>query len=209
MPSEIDVINYALIKLGQNPIISLTDDTPVASTVGLIYPLVRDQLQRLFPWRSCKARKQLAASTETPEWGYGYKYPVPADNLRIIDVYGGSGEPYHRLGNTEGPFPRSLWSYENGEILTDIQGPINIIYLKRVTDPNEWDSLQVSAMSAFLAMELAEPLTNSPQKRSQAAAWFQEIMAAAKNASAQEGNPAIMNPDSKWEQARWDGGGNT
>jgi len=202
MPSEVDVVNYALIKLGQNPLISLTDSGEVASRVNLIYPLIRDQLQRIFPWRACKARKQIAASTETPEWGYAYKYPAPSDNLRIIDVYSGN----YRLGNTEGPFPRSQWSYEQGSILTDIQGPINIIYLKRVTDPNAWDSLMVSAMSAFLAMELAEPLTNSPQKRSQATAWFNEVMMAARNASSQEGNPQIINPDSSWENARWAGG---
>lgn len=204
MPSEIDVVNYAMVKIGQNPITSFEDGSKAATTAKLVYPLARASFQRMFPWRSCKARAQLAASTTAPTWGYAFAYPMPADNLRVIDVFSGD----YRLGNSDGPFPRSEWIYEAGSILTDIEGPINVIYLREVTDPNAWDSLMVQAMSAFLAMDLAEAFTNSAQKKAQASQWFREAMAVAKNASSQEGTPAIINPDSKWEQARYDGRSN-
>ena len=60
MASVIDICNKALDKLGQNPIISLTDGNKAANLCTRNWPLVRDQVLREHPWNFAMKRAILA-----------------------------------------------------------------------------------------------------------------------------------------------------
>ena len=54
--------------------------------------------------------------------------------------------------------PESLgFKVKGRKIATDIEPPLNVVYLARVVDPAQWDSLFVDALIAKLAMEWSEP----------------------------------------------------
>lgn len=194
MPSKVDVANTALDRLGQPPIVSFDDGSATSNLVKRLYPIVREQVHRMHPWRRLKARARLAADVTAPQWGYTTRYPLPADTLMLLDVY-------------KGDYPMNAgWELEGGYILTDESGPIDIRYIKDSDDPNEWDSLHVSACAWLLAAEMAEALTQDPTKRSQCFASFNDVLRMASRFSGMEGNPVPVTRPDPWEKVRYAGG---
>jgi hypothetical protein len=91
---------------------------------------------------------------------------------------------------------------EGKKLLSDEGSPLSIRYVKREEDPNQWDSLLVSAVSARLAMELCEELTQSNTKRERATVEFESIMSSARRADGQEQSPMPFEEDA-WINARY------
>ncbi len=90
-------------------------------------------------WRFCQE-----IETNITEWAY--RYPVPADCLRIKSV--DNGEDYERIGrliytNSEDPTLRYVWD---------------------MTDSELWDNLMVDALSLRLAAALAPTITGKPRQ---------------------------------------------
>lgn len=196
MVSPVDICNLALTSLGQPTIVQI--DPPDANSKSArlcaqLYPLLRDETLRSHPWRRLKKRAELAADVVAPVWGFTTQFPLPADLLRLLDVYTGDS----RL---------RTWELEGDNLLCDEDGPIQIRYIKDSTDPDEWDSILVTAMAYRLAVDLAEPLTQDPSKKQFAIAKFQEAMATAKNASGQEGTPQDVGLPDQWVSARFGAG---
>ena len=191
MPTAIDIANWSLDLIGQPHITSFEDGTKASKLVNRMYPLVRDEVQRAHPWRWLRARASLAADATAPAWGYDRRYQIPADMLRLLDVY-------------KGDIPQfSGWELEGQYILTNEASPIYIRYIAQQTDPNRWDSLLRSAIAARLASQIAEPLTQDPSKRNFARAEYKEIMKHARLVSAQEGNATSVNVPDRWESVRY------
>lgn len=76
-----------------------------------------------------------------------------------------------------------------------------IIYLRRVEDPNSWDPHFVKLMGAQLAMDLAEPITQSSAKRAAAENAFMRIMRDAVRNNAIQSPPKPLLDDS-WMLSR-------
>lgn len=194
MPSKVDVANTALDRLGQPPIVTFDDGTKTANLVKRLYPIVRDQVHRVHPWRRLKARARLAADVTAPTWGYTTRFRLPSDILMLLDVYKGD-EPLNRDWELEGDF-----------ILCDETGPLDIRYIKDSDNPDEWDSLHLSAVAWLLACEMSEALTQDPQKRAQCFAAFNDALTMAKRYSGMEGNPVNLTSPDPWELVRYAGG---
>lgn len=174
--SKVDVANKALVEhLACEAIVSFEDDTTEARKVSVLWETVRDEVIREYTWRCLKARKELAYSSgSTPAFGYLYAYPLPADFNRLIEVMSNSV-----------PL-KTDWELENGFILYDGTGPLQIRYIKNSDNPAEWDALMVSTVAAKLARALAPSL--NADKISAVNAIYKEVHAEAKRVSAQEGN---------------------
>lgn len=194
MPSAVDVANLALDRLGQPPISSFDDGTTVSNLCNRMYPFARNKVQRAVPWRRQKARTTLAADVSAPAWGYTYKYRLPSDCVRLLDVYK-SGYPLNTGWEVEGDF-----------ILSDEVGPLQIRYSALETNPDMWDELMVSATASLLAYEMAESLTQDATKKAQALQYYMEDMKLARHANGQEGNPVRLTSPDEWERVRWSGG---
>lgn len=191
MPSVVDVCNTALDRNGEPPIISLLDGTPAANLCDRLFPIARDEVQRTFPWRRLRKRVSLAADPTAPIFGFDFRYRIPADSLRIIDVLDSQSRVVQE------------WELEGQFILTDTDAPLFIRYIATSNDPNEWDALMVSAVAARLAVELAEPLTQDTGKRNLLLAEYQNTMRQARNASAQEGSGQPLDLKDSWANSRF------
>ena len=95
------------------------------------------------------ARASLAKRTTSPVFGYDDEYQLPTDCLRVVEV----------------PESRLPWVVEGRKLLSDEGAPLNIRYIRREEDPNQYDPLLFSAIAARLALEMAEELTQSNTKR--------------------------------------------
>lgn len=182
MPSVVDICNKALDKLGHGPITSLDDGTKAANLCNRNWEMVRDEVLREHPWNFAIKRAALAASSDTPAWGFSYKFPIPADNLRIIEVRDLSTGDYQ---------------VENGSILAD-EDVLYVRYIRKVTDPNEYDVHFVEAVASRLAYELCEALTQkSAKEREFFITVYKESLIAAKRTDGQE------NPPQQFEEDDW------
>ena len=148
MASTVEMCNSALNMLGASNIISLTEDSKNARLLNQRYVSVRDAVFRSHNWNCLIKRIQLAADTDTPAFEYTYQYTLPSDCIRVIRT------KYSNEVNSD------IHKIEGRKLLTD-ESEIYIMYLARITDVNEYDSLLQEAIAARLAAELAYAITQS------------------------------------------------
>lgn len=151
---KIDICNHALLKVGADTIASL--DTSQATENPVIYSaklcnIFFDQALletlRMYPWNSATKRTQLTRLAEAPAFKYDFKYALPIDFVRVINLY----------SSTEGYDDGTEWSIESGEVLTNYDAA----YLKYVAKPEDvslLDPLAAQAVICNLAIKLSVPL---------------------------------------------------
>ena len=144
MASVVDICNGALNQLGASTILTLTEDSKNARLLNARYTQVRDSLFRNHPWNCLKKRLALAADTDTPAWGFSSQFTLPTDCLRLLRILDYDSD--HKV--------------EGRKILTDASS-MKILYVARITDPNEYDELLRETLSAALAADIAYAITSS------------------------------------------------
>ena len=130
---SVEIANGALIKLGANPILSLDDAVKEARIAKVRYDVCRKSVLRMHPWNFAKKRAVLAATTETVEFGYTYKFNLPGDCIRVLDVEDNDD-----------------FMVEGRAIFTD-DSTVNLTYLGDITEASLFDPLFSEALSAYMA----------------------------------------------------------
>ena len=181
MASFVEIASNALRLLGDDPITSFSDDTERARLVNAIYEEMRDEVTRAAVWNCCKARQVLASLSETPAFGWAYYHQLPADCLRVVDVLSGDTRIDHTI--------------EGRRLMTDVSS-VNLIFLQRVTDPNEFDVLFISAYTARIAAELALPVSGSNSVATAMWTAYDKKITEARTIDSQEGTPANLDAQS-------------
>lgn len=192
MASQVSIVNRALIKLGEQTILLMTDNVAQARTMAALFDDTRDAELRAHRWKFALKRTQLSALADAPAFGYSLQYELPSDYLALVQV----GEFYVR-----GTKQRAPWSVEGGRIHTDMGAPLALRYVSRVTDTAKFDALFVEVLACRLAMEACEARTQSDTKFQRVAAQYQEALRTALRVDAIE-NPPDELPDGSWLQSR-------
>lgn len=195
--STTDIANRALTKLGEQRVLSLSDDTAAGRTMRSIFEQVRDAELRRSRWNFAMRRASLSALAAAPEWGYAYQYPMPTDFLSLVQV----GEFYIRP-STKAKGPWSVESTDSGSaILTDIPAPLLIRYVRRVENSGLFDPLFVEVLACRLAFEACETITQSSSKKEAASQEYKAALSEAARCNAIE-NPPNDLPHGTWLEAR-------
>jgi len=184
MPSEVDICNLSLQRLGAKTITALTDDSTAARECNRAYSHARDSELRSHPWNFARSRASLAADSATPAFGYAAQYTLPADFLRLLPTR-----------------DQQDLQIENGKILTDDGAPLQIVYIKREDDPNKFDQLFVDLLVARIARDLAEKITQSKTKIEISQSLYEEFRKEARRVNSFE-RPALEPPTDPWIIAR-------
>jgi len=172
MASFVEITSNALRLLGDDPITSLTEDSERARLVNALYEEVRDEVTRAAMWNCAKDRQVLASLATTPAFGWSFYHQLPSTCLRVVDVLSGDIRVEHEL--------------EGRKLMTD-ESSVNLIFLKKITDPNDMDSLFIGAYTAKLAAELAEPITGSRSLAEQMWQLYERKVREARTIDSQEG----------------------
>jgi len=170
MASVVDICNGALNQLGASTILTLTEDSKNARLCNARYTQVRDSVFRSHPWNCLQKRVQLAADTDTPAWGFTQQYTLPADCLRVLTILDYDAD----------------YKIEGRKILTD-NSNMKILYIARITDPNEYDELLRETLSAALAADIAYAITSSNPTASNMYNLFKDKLKEARFVDATEG----------------------
>ncbi len=176
MASDIDVINGALSKLGEQPILAITDLSPAARIANRTYNDIRDALLREYDWNFATKRASLAADEAAPEWGYARAFTLPSDSLRLV-----------LLNNTSD----QDWRNEGGRVVTDMTAPLQIKYVALVP-VDAMDSTFREALAARCAMEWAEALTATSSVVKEMTLLYKNKLPVARVADGQEDRLKII-----------------
>ncbi len=137
---------------------------------------IRDGVFRSHPWNCLQKRVQLAADSTAPAWGFTQQYTLPADCLRVLTILDYDAD----------------YKIEGRKILTD-NSSMKILYISRVTDPNEYDELLRETLSAALAADIAYAITSSNPTASNMFNLFQDKLKEARFVDSTEGQN--LSPD--------------
>lgn len=195
MVSKVEIWNRALDLLGER--ITILDETETNANANLCrrtYERVYKAVQRAYPWKCLKAQASLAADASAPAFGYSFQYSVPNDFGRLLQVY-----------REEKFVNRNPWQFLGGKIQTDIEAPLNILYLRYSDNPSEWDELLQDAITYRMAADMAESLTQDPTKKVTQYAAYDAAVSEAQHTDAFEQQPKNMN-DGNWVDSRFAGG---
>ena len=176
MASVVDICNGALNQLGASTILTLTEDSKNARLCNARFTQVRDSIFRSHPWNCLQKRVELAADSDTPAWGFTSQFTIPADCLRVLTILDFDSD----------------YKIEGRKILTD-NSSMKILYVSRVTDPNEYDELLRETLSAALAADIAYAVTSSNPVAKNMYDLFQEKLKDARFVDSTEGQN--MNPE--------------
>ncbi len=148
MASVVDICNSALNMLGASTIIALTENSKNGRLCNQRYEPVRDAVFRSHPWNCLQKRVELALDTVSPVFEFSNAYTLPADCLRVLKSENSN------LSNNE------KFRIEGKKLLTD-EDTMKILYVAKITDTTEYDTLLIETLSARLAAEMCYPITQS------------------------------------------------
>lgn len=166
--SVVGICNIALTSLGANPITDLSDGSTEAILCTSMWDNARRAALRLHPWNFALKRIELAPEATAPAFDYKYSYPLPADCLRVIQV-----------------FQNEDYKIENKRIITN-KTTCFIRYVFDNTDIGSWDDSFKDLMAARMRFDLAYAITRSNTAVNTAAAILQDKLRAAKGVDASE-----------------------
>lgn len=179
--SEVDICNSALTLFGEATILAIDppDGTLAATLCAQHYHKCRNAAMRAFPWGFAMKRAALNQLTAAPDWGFKYQYQYPPDCLRIWKIEHSS---------------RTDWKREGDKILTDLQS-LNVLYISKVIDPNQFDSLFLDALAARLGATLCIPLSGKKTTAEMLWGLYVKKIEEAQEIDSQEGEPEEIDDD--------------
>ena len=137
----------------------------------------RDAVLRAHPWNFAITRATLAQLSTTPAYEYAYQYSLPTDPycLRVLSMeYQDYVFKIEHLAGT-------------GRVLLSDESTAKILYIAKITDTAQFDSLFVDALTAKLAADLSYPVTNSTSLQLQMHKLYELKLSEARSIDGQEG----------------------
>jgi hypothetical protein len=179
MASAVEICNRALIRLGEDTITSLDDDSDRARVCNGVYAEVSETLLSEYPWNCAVYRAELAQLVDTPVWNYAYCYQLPTDPycLRVLET---------DLDITDYP-----WEVEGRTLVTDAN-TVKIKYLALLTDENAIPPFLRELIAVRLAAEICYPITGDPKLALGLWELYARKEREAKLTDGQEGTPRVI-----------------
>lgn len=192
--SQTEIVNLALTRLGQDRVISISDDVEAARVMRSLWDFTRDAVLASYPWKFAIKRTSLPALAEAPAYGWARQFTVPEECLRLVQV----GDDYvFYTGLLE------TFQLEGGVIMTDEAAPLRLRYVQRVTNVGLWPVLFGRVVAMQLAIDACEKLTTSSAKQGVLNEAYALAVAQARKQSAIE-RPPQRADNSDWLNARGD-----
>lgn len=184
--SNVEIVNSALVKLGGNTIIDFTDGTKEANLATLRFEYCLDTVMRAHSWNFAKTRVILAPDATAPAFQYSYKFQLPVDCLRVLNIY---------------PIELDIDMKIEGRYILCDETELDLLYIKKVTDPTQIDFLCAEAIALFFAFDISYSLTQDFNIQSRMWNLYQEALKVAKSVNGKE-QPAQELQADDWLQSR-------
>lgn len=178
--SEVEICNDALIIVGAKTITSLSDDTKEGRLCNEQYAKCRDQLLVAHPWNFAINRIEISSDANlpsgydnNPDWDYAFT--LPSNCLRVLEI-----------DDTDAD-----WAVEGGKLFSTYD-PVNIRYIKKVTDTTIFSKNFEKALAYMIAYRICYALTQSATLVSVIKDDFDLAVKEARSFDAQEGSVKVV-----------------
>lgn len=152
--TKVEICNHALLKIGADTIASLdinqNDQEAVvqsAKLCNIFFNQALEEVLRTYRWNSALKRAELPRLTEAPAFKWEYKYQLPNDCVRVVNVY----------EDKEAYDDRTEWVIEGRTILCNYK-TVYLCYVSLVEDVNTLDAFLTQAVIQNLAIKLSVPM---------------------------------------------------
>jgi hypothetical protein len=191
MASQISICNSALIKVGENPIVSITDGTKAANLCAIRFDHARDAVFVKHPWRCLRKRVILAAEVDTPAFDYSHQFRLPTDCLIPYLVTDAGGELYDD------------YVIEENKILAR-SAPLYLRYIYRRTDYTGLPDYLAELVALYLAADIGYALTQISTTRDQMLQMFMAELRVARGIDSRSDMPSSIQADDWLASRYWD-----
>lgn len=154
--SKVELCNHALSYLGESRISSLDDANERARICNALYGQTRDELLADFEWPFAISRRALSSVEEENLTEFDYRYALPADYLRLLDVL--DSKTYQEKENYR--VKQFDYAIEGNRLLTDLT-PCYVKYIRRIEEPNTYPEAFVQAFALTLAAKVSPRLSQN------------------------------------------------
>lgn len=181
--NDTQLCNLALAEIGDSYSISDINETSnQAAVCRLFFQPTRDAMLRAHPWNFARGLADLSALSDEPIFGWDYQYALPADFIRLVEYNGLDAwqtEDDFQIAN--GP--------SGGLVLLSDDNTASVVYIKRITDANLFDTLFTEAFTLRLAQRICTKLTKDDAIKDKLARESKEALARARQTDANESRP--------------------
>lgn len=188
--TTVDIYNRALQKVGvSSKVTSISENSPGARACNTCYDSLRLSLLRSYGWKFATKLVQLAPDGTAPVFGKAASFTLPADYVRLLPPY------------EESNFDSLDWVIQGGKLYTNTTNEIDLRYTADVTNAELMDPIFREALSALMASELCESLTQSNIKKADLRQDFKDVVGEAARANSFE-SVAATSPATSWDTVR-------
>ena len=152
--SKVEICNHALLKIGADTIASLdinqNDSESVVQSAkfcGILFDQALEEVLRTYKWNSALKRSQLSRLRETPAFKFKYKYQLPNDCIRVMNIY----------DKKDAYDDRTQWVVEGRTILCDYE-TVYLCYVSKPENVSQLDAFLTRAVIQNLAIKLSVPM---------------------------------------------------
>lgn len=152
--AKIEIINRALLKLGEPPVSSL-NDAVLGKTYDVVYEDVRKLLLSSYSWRFAVKTKRLAQCAEKK--GDNFVYRLPTDCLLLLKIFG-------TKNNDVLPVRSAMvnrYEVAGDCIVTTVGNGVEAEYVSAIDNDALFSPLFREAMAAKIAAELSMRVKHS------------------------------------------------
>lgn len=191
MSSYVAIANIAATTIGTAARLTTPeDDTTLGRAVGSVWDIERQAALRDGAWNFAMKRDSIAALDAPPAHQFAASFQLPADCLRLIEIY---------------DLRSDQWQLEGRTINADHSGPLKIRYLANIEEPALFDPLFTKAFALRIACAIGNRIAGSSFKEELNWEKYRQALAEARRVDAME-NPRIEQAESSWIESRWQGG---
>ncbi|WP_290494513.1 hypothetical protein [Hyphomonas sp. UBA4494] len=204
--------NRALMNIGHSRLLTDvdTDDSMEARTFRAVYDVSRQTVASAVDWNFNSRRVSLAAAGTAPTFDFLYQYPVPADCLRVTELFDLASSAVI-ASTSSNPFDDGMrWRVETiGEtdetytkvLVCDLPAPIGAVYLRDVESLARWSPAALEALELKISARLAMPIAKKRELARDLSSDYDAKIALAASIDAREASDTRM-PEGSWVNAR-------
>jgi len=142
MASQLDVVNEALVRIGEKRIASINDTKdPNAVLASALWAETVKQVSRETPWKCLTTLATLTEATTAPAFGWTKAYTLPADFVRALSF------------NEHTAPDEDYFDINGGTVVTDATDA-KLCYTAYKSDPSTFDTALCEAISVYLASKM-------------------------------------------------------